>query len=166
MRSIVAALAFAGLAACTPPQAGNGPEAVVQGIYAEVAENIGRTITPIDAIPMTDDLKALVDRARAAADARDEPFLEGDIAANCQDCTSLTDLEIGEQAGPEPIPESDGHTIVEARFKLNGSQDRAVLYDLVEAPDGWRVDNILAEGFSLRAEADAYLADVAAAPAP
>ena len=28
-----------------------------------------------------------------------------------------------------------------------------------ETPEGWRVDNILTEGFNLRAEAQSYLSD-------
>jgi hypothetical protein len=156
------AFALALLSACTPAS-DTGAEATVREIYADVQQNIGHTTTPLDTIPMTDDLRALVERAETAADARVEPFIEGDIAANCQDCVSLSDLEIGPQEGPEPVPAASGHTLVEARFTLNGAEPRAVLYDLVETPQGWRVDNILAEGFDLRAEAEAYLED---APAP
>lgn len=161
MKRIVASLAFFALAACAPPQQ-SAAEAPVRELYARVAENIGRTATPLDTIPMTDDLRSLVARGQLAALARGEPFIEGDIAANCQDCTSLSDLEIGPQIGPEPVPAADGHVIVEARFTLNGSEPRAVLYDMVETSQGWRVDNILAEGFSLRTESQAYLDDEAA----
>lgn len=158
------ALALLVIAACTPTS--NTPESVVRGIYDEVQQNIGREITPLEAIPMTDDLRTLVDQARAASQARNEPFIEGDIAANCQDCTSLTGLEIGPQAGPEPVPAAEGHTILEARFMLNGDEPRAVLYDLVQTEAGWRVDNILTDGFNLRTEAQAYLADSDAAAQP
>lgn len=157
MLRIFAALTLIALAACTPPR--SGAEAVVRDIYAVTQQHIGQSITPRDAIPMTDDLDALVDRAAAAAEARNEPFIEGDLTANCQDCTSLSDLEIGPQTGPEPIPAAPGHTLLEARFTLNGNEPRAVIYDLIETPQGWRVDNILAEGFNLRTEAQAYLAD-------
>jgi hypothetical protein len=161
MKRLAAAVLLLALAACTPPS--SGAEAAVRDIYRDVQENIeqGR-ITPIDIIPLTDELRQLYDRAEAASIARDEPFIEGDIAANCQDCTSVTDLEIGPQEGPEPIPAGDGHVIVEARFTLNGTEPRAVLYDLVETPQGWRVDNILGEGFNLRSEAAAYLTDAEA----
>jgi hypothetical protein len=161
MKQHIAALALVALAACTQPQ--TGAEAVVRDIYATVEQNIGATTTPLSAIPMTSDLQSLVDRAEAAAEARNEPFLEGDIAANCQDCTSISELEIGAQEGPEAVPADEGHVILEARFKLNGNEDRSVLYDLTQTPEGWRVDNILAEGFNLRSEAAAYLVDAAAA---
>ncbi|HYD88630.1 MAG TPA: hypothetical protein VEA80_14240 [Vitreimonas sp.] len=154
------ALAFA-LTACVPPQ--SGAEATVRGIYDEVQQHIGGEVTPTDSIPMTDDLIALLERAEAAADARGEPFIDGDLAANCQDCQSLTGLEIGPQTGPEPVPAQSGHTLLEARFVINGNEERAVIYDLVQTSEGWRVDNILAEGFDLRAEAQSYLAEASAA---
>lgn len=167
MKHIFATLAFAALMACTPPQAAapsasNSADAAVQAIYAQAQQNIGHAITPIGAIPMTDDLKSLVDRADAAAAARQEPFIEGDLALNCQDCTSISDLVIGPQTGVEQEPAVAGHTWVQAKFKLNGDEDRTILWDMVETAQGWRVDNILTEGFNLRTESQSYLAD----PAP
>lgn len=159
MKRIAAALALLIAAACTPPQDTSGAEAAVRDIYATVEDHIGRTTTPLDAIPMTDELASLVSRGQVAALARNEPFIEGDIAANCQDCTSLSGLEVGPQTGAEPVPAAEGHVMVEARFMLNGNEPRAVLYDMVETPQGWRVDNILTEGFNLRAEAQSYLDD-------
>lgn len=144
-------------AACAPQNA--GPEATVRQIYDAVQQNIGHRVTPRDAIPMTDNLSALLERAETAARARNEPFIEGDLAANCQDCTSLSGLEIGPQTSPEPIPAQAGHQLVEARFMLNGDEPRSVLYDMVDTPEGWRVDNILTDGFNLRSEAQAYLAE-------
>jgi len=158
MKKLIIAAAALSLAACAPPQSNTGAEDAVLELYAAVSENIGQRITPLESIPMTEDLRDLVTRAEAAADARGEPFIEGDIAANCQDCTSLTNLVIGAQTGPEPIPAPEGHRMVEARFTLNGTEPRAVLYDMVETADGWRVDNVLTEGFNLRDEAQSFLA--------
>lgn len=155
MRRLAFAL-FAALAACAP-RSDTGAEDAVLALYQEVQQNVGQRVTPLESIPMTDDLRALLDRAEAAADAREEPFIDGDLAANCQDCVSISDIAIGAQSGPEPIPAADGHRLVEARFTLNGSEPRAVIYDMVETAQGWRVDNIIAEGFDLRAEAEAYL---------
>lgn len=162
MRRTLAVLTFLALAACTPPQSGAGAEAAVQGIYATAQQNVGHAVTPTGQIPMTDELKSLVDRAQAQADARDEPFLEGDLVLNCQDCSSVSDLIVGPQTGAEQEPTVDGHTWVQATFKLNGDEDRLLLWDMVETPQGWRVDNILTEGLNLRAEAESYLAS----PAP
>lgn len=161
MKRAFAALALLALAACTPPQQ-SGAETPVRDLYAVAQENIGHTITSLDVIPMTDDLRNLVDRGHEAAAARGEPFIEGDMVLNCQDCETISGLEIGPQTGPEPVPAADGHVIVEARFTINGDQLRAVLYDMVETPQGWRIDNVLADGFSLRAEAQAFLQDEAA----
>lgn len=164
MKRIVAAAFFA-LAACSPAAttttqttataAAGSPEALVQGIYAEAQHNLG-TPTP-ETIPMTDDLKSLFDRAEAAAAARHEPFIEGDLALNCQDCTSVSDLFIGPQTGAEQEPAVAGHQWVQAKFKLNGNEDRTILWDLVQGAQGWRVDNILTEGFNLRTEANDYI---------
>lgn len=163
MKRIAAALALAALAACTPPQganqpAANSPEATVQAIYAVTQQNIGHAMTPLSAIPMTDDLKSLLDRAEAAAARRQEPFIEGDLAANCQDCTAISDLVIGPQTGAEQEPAVAGHTWVQAKFKLNTDEERTILWDMVQTPQGWRVDNIVTDGFNLRTEAESYLA--------
>ena len=133
MKRILTALAFAALAACTPPanEAG-GAKAAVEAIYATAQANIGHAVTPMDQIPFTDDLKALLGRAEAAATQRGEPFIEGDIALNCQDCTSVSNLVIGPQTGAEQEPAVTGHTWVEAKFKLNTDEDRTVLWDMVE----------------------------------
>lgn len=162
-------LALTLLAACAP-RVESGPEDAVLAIYQEVQENIGQRVTPLDTIPMTEDLRSLVERAEAAAAAREEPFIDGDLAADCQDCASISNIVIGAQSGPEAIPAAAGHRIVEARFTVNGDEPRSVLYDMVETPNGWRVHNVLAHGFDLRAEAQAYLGgagpDDSSPPAP
>lgn len=158
MRRTLIVLTFLALTACTPPQSGSsGANAAVESIYATAQSTLGQDEAPGAGISMTDDLKSLVDRAQAQADARDEPFLEGDLALNCQDCTSVGDLVIGPQTGAEQEPAVAGHTWVQAVFKLNGNEDRTVLWDMVSTPQGWRVDNILTEGFNLRYEAESYL---------
>lgn len=164
MKRIVAAACLA-LAACSPAATtatlstatapAGSPEALVQGIYAEAQHNLGAPMP--ETIPMTDDLKSLFDRAEAAAAARHEPFIEGDLALNCQDCRSIGDLVIGPQTGAEREPAVAGHQWVQAKFKLNGDEDRTILWDLVQGAQGWRVDNILTDGFNLRTEANDYI---------
>lgn len=163
MKTRLAAALLGVLAACAPPS--SGPEAVVRGIYATAEQNVGRSVTPTDAIPMTDDLRSLLERAEAAADARDEPFIEGDLVLNCQDCTSISGLEIGPQSGAYQEPTEPGHRWVQASFTLNGDEPRTLLWDMVETPEGWRVDNLLTEGLNLRAEAASYLSEPGDAPA-
>lgn len=164
-RFFIAATVLA-LAACTPPASDTAAEDVVLDLYSVVAANIGQRVTPLEDIPMTEDLRDLVTRAEAAADARGEPFIEGDVPANCQDCTSIGDVAVGADTSPEGVPVAAGHRMVEARFMLNGSEPRAVLYDLVETPGGWRIDNILTEGFNLRTEAQTFLAEAGEDPEP
>ena len=158
---LITFVAFA-LAACAP-RADTGPEDTILHIYEQVQQNIGQRTTPLDDIPMSEDLRSLVERAELAAAARDEPFIDGDLAADCQDCTSISDIAIGPQAGPEALPAAEGHRIVEAHFTINGSEPRSVLYDMIETPDGWRVHNIISHGFDLRSEAQALVDDGAAA---
>jgi hypothetical protein len=163
MQRIAATLALLALAACTPPgeNSVSGAEAAVRGVYDVAQQHIGREVTPQDAIPLSDDLKTLLDSAEAQATARNEPFIEGDLALNCQDCTSVSDLVIGPQTGAEQEPAAEGHQWIEARFKLNGNEDRRVLWDMTQSGDSWRVDNIISDGSDLRAEAQAYLAEPA-----
>jgi len=153
------ALALLALAACTQPGAATstataattsaaGAETVVHAIY-DVAQQHVKDGTPISAIPMTDDLKALVDHAESTAQSRDEPFLDGDIALDCQDCSTPSDLRIGPTTGPTP----EGHAMVQARFKMD-NEDHAIVYDLVHNAHGWQVDNILSAGFDLRKAAN------------
>ncbi len=156
MKHIIAAAALLALAACTQ-QPSDGANAAVESIYANSAQAIGQSRPPGEGIPMTDDLKSLLDRAEAQANAREEPFLEGDLALNCQDCSAPTDLVVGPQTGAEQEPAVQDHTWVQATFKLNGNEDRRVLWDMVNTPQGWRADNIISDGFDLRAEAQSYL---------
>lgn len=159
MKRIFAALALAVLAACTPPSGAAGAKGVVESIYTTAQGNLGQAVTPLDQIPFTDDLKSLLERAEAAAAQRQEPFIEGDLALNCQDCVAVSDLVIGPQTSAEQEPTIPGHTWVEAKFKLNGNEDRLVLWDMVRTPQGWRVDNVLTDGLNLRTEAQRYLSD-------
>lgn len=167
MRTLLVTSIIACLAACAP-RADTGPEDTVLHIYEQVQQNIGQRATPLEDIPMSEDLRSLVERAQTAAAARDEPFIDGDLAADCQDCTSISDIAIGPQTGPEAIPAAEGRRIVEARFTVNGDEPRSVLYDMIETPEGWRVHNVISHGFDLRAEAQAYLnaPDAADAPQP
>jgi len=166
MRHLVFAVALLALAACTPPSGfGAAPaasaESVVQAIYADAQHKIGTAQQTT--IPMTDDLKSLVDRAEAAAQSRNEPFIEGDLALNCQDCGAVSNLVIGPQTGAEQEHAVAGHTWLQATFTLNGDEQRRVLWDMVQTPQGWQADNIISEGFDLRHEAQVYLT---APPAP
>ncbi|MBL8549765.1 MAG: hypothetical protein JNJ73_07250 [Hyphomonadaceae bacterium] len=152
MKRALLSFALLALAACATTPAPDGPDAPVRALYAIAQQHIGHSVTPLSAIPMTDDLRSLVDRAEAAARARNEPFIEGDLAADCQDCTSLTDLDLYRQ-GPR-----NGRAIVYARFKLNGADPRSVRYNMLLTPQGWRIDNIVSGKSDLRADAQAYLA--------
>lgn len=154
MKLFAASLAFAALGACTPQPAADGAEAVVTAIYDPLVSSKGQTATLIDAIPMTADLKDLVIRAEAAVNDT-APVFDGDVAGNCQDCTGFTGLKIGPTA--EDPGAANTHKVIEANFTIQDGQ-RTVYWDMAETTEGWRVDNIMSEGFNLRSIANTVIA--------
>jgi hypothetical protein len=145
-------------AACQP--AAQGPESVVQAIYKPLADSKGEKTTSLADMPLSAELKALVDKVEATV--KDEPVFDGDFAGNCQDCAGFKDLKV---AAKPDAGLAAGHQGVEATFKLFPDEPRAVLWDMVETPEGWRVDNIVSEGIDLRVIAQEAL-DAAADPQP
>jgi hypothetical protein len=130
-----------------------GPEAVVKAIYQTLETSKGEATTPLSDIPMTAELDALIKQAEAAA-GNDGPVFDGDFAGNCQDCSDFSDLKIGMAATAAPR----GRAIVNADFKLFQSEPKHVQWDLIETPEGWRVDNIVSDGFDVRAIAKELIA--------
>ena len=163
MKRFAASLAIIALAACTPQQSATGPEAVVTAIYEPIAKSKGEAGTPIESIPMTTELRDLVNQAEAAA-AGNEPVIDGDVAGNCQDCTGFADLKIGPTA--DDASATADHQIIEANFSLFGDQTRTVYWDMVRKAEGWQVDNIMSEGFNLRSITNTVIAAAAEPPTP
>jgi hypothetical protein len=149
------------LAACTPAAPLSGPEAVVQAIYKPLVDSKGEKGMPLEQMPLSDDLKALVAKAEEAG--KGEPVFDGDFAGNCQDCTEFSDLKL---ALRKDTGLAAGRAGVEATFKLFQGEPKAVTWDMVETPEGWRVDNILAEGIDLRKISQEAIDNAAAAPDP
>jgi hypothetical protein len=133
------------LAACTPAAPLSGPEAVVQAIYRPLVESKGEKGMPLAEMPLSDELKALVAKAEEAS--KGEPVFDGDFAGNCQDCTGFSDLKLTLR---KDTGLAAGRAGVDAAFKLFQKEPKSVTWDMIEAPDGWRVDNILSEGVDLR----------------
>lgn len=153
------ALALLGLAACGPAPAPE-PAATVERIYGNLASSNGANGTDIAAIPMTEELALKLQEVESKADG---PVIDWDIAGNCQDCTGFSDLKVG--APPSDLPETAGHTMIEARFRLPQDGEKAMLWDMVKVGDAWKVDNIETEGFNLRVVLDEQLGAQAAADA-
>ena len=153
------ALAALVLAACTPAPLPE-PAATVQGIYKNLADSKGETGTDISTILMTMDLALKLQEVETNADGA---VIDWDVAGNCQDCTGFADLKVG--APPKDLPVTEGHTMVEARFKLFEGEQKAILWDMVKVGDVWQVDNIEAEGLNLRVVLDEQLGARAAARA-
>lgn len=153
------AFALLALAACTPAPTPE-PAATVEGIYKTISESKGAKSTDISTVPMTEDLALKLQEVESTADG---PVIDGDIAGNCQDCTGFSDLKVG--APPKDLPVTEGHTMVEARFKLFQGEQRAILWDMVKVGEAWKVDNIETEGFNLRVILDEQLGARAASAA-
>ena len=144
MRAFLFIAIACALSACTPPQP--GPEDVVREAYAQATARLAQgQITDADHVPMTPDLRTDLDHALSVAQARNEPFIDGDLIANCQDCQHLTVVTV-----VTTTPAANGRAVVEAHFKLDGN-DRVVIWEMMQTPQGWRVDNLkTADGYDLR----------------
>jgi hypothetical protein len=144
----ISALALLMLAAaCSPQPSAAGPEASVTAIYKTLVTSKGEQATPTTAIPMTPELDALLKKVESvSASDGGAPVFDGDLAGNCQDCSDFADLKIerAKTAGAQ------GHTLVDAHFTLFKKEAHTVQWDMVETPEGWRVDNVVSEGFDAR----------------
>jgi hypothetical protein len=159
MRAI--GLILLALAACTPATPASGPEMVVQAIYKPMVDSKGEKGMPLDEMPLSEELKTLVAKAEEAG--KGEPVFDGDFSGNCQDCTGFTDLKLERR---KDTGLAAGRAGVEATFKLFGKEPHSVTWDMIETPEGWRVDNILSEGIDLRKIAQDTVDQAAAAPNP
>jgi hypothetical protein len=151
MRIILAsALACVALVACnqarTPTAAVQAPDAVITAMYAAGAQKMAHNqSTDVSDVPMTASLTQAVKAASDKADANQEPFIDGDIMFNCQDCGQVSAVAVTMAAPP-----ANGKATVQARFSVYG-QTNTVLWDMAQTPQGWRVDNIRSpDGYDLR----------------
>jgi hypothetical protein len=158
MRMLTAAFVYFVLAACT--QAQPGPADVVRTIYEEAEARVSRNqVTGETDLPLTEDFARTLAQASEAAQRRDEPFIDGDLALDCQECTGLGGLSIA-----TTTPPANGRAVVEARFRI-AERDRVVIWDMKETPEGWRVDNIRGPNdHNLRAAAQDELRPQSAGP--
>ncbi len=158
MRAFFIAALGVVLTACSPPQpasqtpsqpASQSPEAVVRAVYdAATARNAHNQATNVEQLPLSQSLASLVRQAAAAAQANDEPFLDGDPVLDCQDCSPLSAVVVATTA-----PAANGRAAVQARFTVAGDA-RVETWDMVETPQGWRADNIRSgDGYDLRQSA-------------
>jgi hypothetical protein len=95
---------------------------------------------------------------KQAETASDGPVFDWDLAGNCQDCTGFTGLKLSRPETAKDLELSPGNTLVEANFTTAGDERHFVYWDMAKTPEGWRVDNIMAEGLNLRAVASSVIA--------
>lgn len=146
-------------AACSGDQPISQAEQTVIALYQPLIVSKGEDSTPITSIPMTPELEKLTQQAARAA-GEEFPVFDFDPAGLCQDCSGFADLKVA-PADANPIATAaEGHTLIQASFRIPPAPARTVYWHMVETPTGWRVDNILAEGFSLRQIAEDAVASV------
>lgn len=146
-RAIAVLCLFA--AACSSEQPVSLAETTVIALYQPLVVSKGEDSTPLTSIPMTPEFDALTKQAARAA-GEDFPVFDFDPAGLCQDCSGFADLKVAPADANAVATAAEGHTLIQASFRIPPAPTRTVYWDLVETPAGWRVDNILAEGFSLR----------------
>lgn len=151
-RRFFAAVAAAALAACSQAQPGADPVATIQPLYTPYVEDRNPPGL-MDAAPWTPEMRVLLQRAREHAREANEPVVDFDPIIDGQD------WDIDAVSVTLTSPPQEGRAEVSARFS-NAGDDVTVIYDMVEADGGWRVDNIRTDHWSLRA----LLADAGIAP--
>lgn len=167
MRAILLGMAavFA-LAACGPregaetpaPEAARAitdPAAVVAQLYDPYLVRDGQTPGLLDSAPWSNRMRGALEAMITRSNEIGEPILNFDPLINAQDWV-LSDVT----AATEAVVEGS-HAVVRANF-LNGGLREEVIYDLVWEDDRWKVDNVRATEFDLRA---IITAPVEAAPA-
>jgi hypothetical protein len=162
MRAVFIAVLGLLLVACSPAQQAQTPpaetpEAVVRAVYdAATQRNAHEQPTDINQLPLTDGLLALIRQASNAAEANEEPFLDGDPVLDCQDCSPLSAIALTTSSPPV-----NGRAVVEARFTVAGDP-RVETWEMAETPQGWRADNIRGgDGYDLRKSATDEIASAA-----
>jgi len=141
IRHIVIALAAFAAAACTQAQPGADPVAAIQPIYEPYVEDRNPPAL-LDAAPWTPQMRDLLQRAREQSRGA-EPVIDFDPLIDGQD------WDIDAVSVTLTQPPADGRAEVAATFNNAGEETR-ILYDMVEADGGWRVDNVRTENWSLR----------------
>jgi hypothetical protein len=159
-RNLIAALAVALAAACSPQEKAAEAEAVPGPDPASVIRPLyDRYLTPDaefpefrDQAPWSVSLWALLEAMTARSEAINEPILDFDPLIDAQDY-QLTNINVVTEALAE-----GSHATVRASF-ANAGRPTEVVYDMIWENGGWRVDNIRASGWDLRQIASAPNAD-------
>lgn len=138
------------LAACGPkaaPEAARAvtdPAPVVAQLYEPYLVRDGQTPGLLDSAPWSNRMRGELEAMIARSNEIGEPILNFDPLINAQDWV-LSDVATTTDAVVE-----GSHAVVRASF-LNGGLREEVIYDLIWEDDRWKVDNVRAAEFDLRA---------------
>jgi len=155
MRAFLLGLALvSALGACGPREAAapapeaaraiTDPAPVVAQLYEPYLVRDGRTPGLLESAPWSTRMRGELEAMIARSNEIDEPILNFDPLINAQDWV-LSDVNATTDAVVE-----GSHAVVRASF-LNGGLREEVIYDLVWEDDRWKVDNVRAAEFDLRA---------------
>ena len=134
----------------TTGAAGPDPAEAIRPLYARYMTQ-GSPAPPFqDQAPWSGELWSQLEAMNRRSEAANEPILDFDPLIGAQDY-QLSNLNVTTDGVV-----AQSHAVVRASFD-NLGQHTEILYDMVWANDGWRVDNIRGDGWDLR--------QIAAAPA-
>jgi hypothetical protein len=146
MVAVAAALA---LAACGQ-SAVSGPEATVETLYAPYVASNDTPPPDLASLPLTAELKAVIDKAGVYSEMLNEPVIDYDPIVGAQDW-QISDVSVAREGAPR----EDGADVV-ATFK-NGGEPKRVLFLMRRVDGDWRIDDIGEGADSLRAIVSAAL---------
>ena len=142
IRRMIIALAVGAIAACSQAQPGSDPVSAIQPLYEPYIQDRNPP-SLLDAAPWTAEMRDLLQRERQHQRDGNEPILDFDPLIDGQD------WDIDAVSVTLTQPAADGRAEVTATFN-NAGEDTRIVYDMVEANGGWRVDNVRTENWSLR----------------
>lgn len=145
--ALIFALGGCGAQEAKAPEAARAitdPALVVAQLYDPYLVRDGQTPGLLDSAPWSNRMRGELEAMIARSNEIGEPILNFDPLINAQDWV-LSDVATTTDAVVE-----GSHAVVRANF-LNGGLREEVIYDLVWEDDRWKVDNVRAAEFDLRA---------------
>ena len=140
---MAAAMAAVAAACSGAPGPGATPAATVEAIYAPYIANAEPPANLSDRAPWSDELRDLIEAHEQAVAAGEAEALDFGPIVDGQDW-DFTEVAVAARDGG-----TETASVVDATF-TNFEQPVTVTYDLVRAADGWRVDDISTEAWTLR----------------
>ena len=148
--ALLTGLFLSGCATASAQEGSEGARAFVQAVYASYSADPDATPPMAGASHdiWSDRMSALIARDQELANG-DLPYLDADPICNCQDWENLTvqDVQISQPR------DGGGGRLARVLFTNAGAQETVVLRLSGDPIQGWKIDDILNEGYPSLAEA-------------